>query len=120
MAKIFAPPAEIKEPSFSEAMVDGHYDGQKHQAMEKKYVADLAAFLKKSGYNEPQTGEVIYFPVADGRAAYMVLKLTRGVQLIHLPLGDAWQFQMAHRLTKADVIQQIQQQKALAALFSRK
>ena len=69
------------------------------------------------GYVEKHSGEIIHFPVADGRAEYMVLSL-KPVMLIHLPVGDAWQFEYAERLTKADVIKKIKQQKALAEMFS--
>jgi hypothetical protein len=57
--------------------------------------------------------------VADGYAQYMVASLSP-VELIHLPLWDAWQFDYAGRLTKKDIIEKINQRKAMEKLFSKK
>ena len=42
------------------------------------------------------------------------------VELVHIPLCDAWDFQYAHRLTKKDVEEKIKNQKALEELFKKK
>ena len=72
---------------------------------------------KDSG--QQHIGEVIHFPVADGRACYMVAALSP-LQLIHLPIGDAWQFQYDFRLTKKDVVEKIKNQKALEAFVPKR
>lgn len=64
-------------------------------------------------------GEIIQFPVADGYAQYMVAGL-RPVELIHIPLWDAWDFQYAHLMTAKEIQEKINGQKALEKLFKRK
>lgn len=61
-------------------------------------------------YSEDATGFVMQFPVADGRAYYLVTKETP-LTLQHIPIGDAWQIPPAHLrgITIADVYQQIKQ-----------
>jgi hypothetical protein len=59
---------------------------------------------------------VIQFPVADGYAQYMVASLSP-VELIHLPLWDAWEYQYVERLTKKDIVEKINQRKAMDKLF---
>lgn len=53
------------------------------------------------------TGMVLQFPVADGRALYVVVK-EKPLTLRHVPFGDAWQIPAAHvrGLTMQDVREQ--------------
>jgi hypothetical protein len=37
--------------------------------------------------------------------------------LIHLPLWDAWEYQYVERLTKKDIVEKINQRKAMDKLF---
>ena len=64
-------------------------------------------------------GEIIQFPVADGYAQYMVAGL-RPVELIHIPLWDAWNYQHVHLMTAKEIQEQIDGQKALKKLFGGK
>jgi len=48
----------------------------------------------------------------------MVIAL-KPVMLIHLPLGDAWHYDYIERLTAKNILEKIQQQKSLAALFNK-
>lgn len=66
-----------------------------------------------------QNVQLKQFPVADGYAEYMVASM-KPLELVHIPLGDAWQFEYAHRLTAKDVQDKIDQQKALEELFNKK
>jgi len=84
---------------------------------EEEYLKKVQEWCKKHGSGK-YAGEVITFPVGDGKAVYVVWKL-KPVSLIHVPLGDAWQFQYAHRLTAADVKKEIEGARALAALFTK-
>ena len=63
-------------------------------------------------------GEIIQQGVADGYAQYMVLSL-RPLVLIHLPLGDAYQFQWDHRWTASDVKMMVDQRKKMQSLFKQ-
>ena len=113
MAKIFQAPAEVKVPVINFV----GFSNAKWQEEENKYIADVKEHIKKLNYDDPETGEVIYFPVADGKALYMVITC-KPLMLVHLPLGDAWHFQYAKNLTAKDVRQKIAGRKALDKLFA--
>ena len=113
MAKIFNPPSSIAQPKLD------FKDMAKYRQDCKQYEADLKAFLVSKNPNAKNVGEVIRFPVADGYAEYMVASM-KPVQLVHIPLGDAWDFQYVHLLKAKDVQEKIDQQKAMEALFSKK
>ena len=108
MARIYSPPKEIPTPAFNPDTWQ-----KDDEAFEQK----LRAYCLAYGSGECK-GEVISFPVADGYARYMVFSL-RPVALIHMPLGDSWQFQYANRLTAADIKEQVRKSKFLKELFSR-
>lgn len=110
MGKIYSPPASIKVPELNWEDINAYEEAN------KKFVDDLRAFCKSRNSGE-HIGEVIKFPVADGYAEYMVASLSP-VELIHLPLWDAWEFDYASRLTKKDIIDKIKQNKAMEKLFS--
>ena len=112
MGKIYSPPAEIKVPELD------WKDIAAYEKANEKFIEDLRAFCKNSN-NSEHVGEVIQFPVADGYAQYMVAALSP-VELIHLPLWDAWEFDYVSRLTKKDIVDKINQRKAMEKLFSKK
>jgi len=114
MGTIYSPPASLKLPTwdFTKPAKDYFED-------EKRYLNELSNLLKERNPNEKYVGDTISFPVADGKAVYMVASL-KPIKLVHLPLGDAWQFEFAHRLTKKDIIQKIEQEKKIQELFSKK
>jgi len=51
--------------------------------------------------------------MADGFAFYMVLSM-RPLELMHIPLGDAYQFPYANRLTAKDIESKINSRRVLA------
>ena len=113
MAKIFQAPADVQIP-----VIDfGKTTNVDWQKADDKYIADVKEHIKKLGYDEPETGEIIDFPVADGKALYMVITC-KPLMLVHLPLGDAWHFEYAKNLTAKDVRQKIAGRKALDKLFA--
>jgi len=112
-AKIYSAPKEIKEPTFNFE----NFNQKKHQEQEDKYIADLKAYLAEKGYTGKNAGETISFPVADSQAVYMIVSM-RPLQLMHVPVGDAWSFQYVDRLTAKDVQQKIDQKIAIAKIFS--
>ena len=114
MAKIYAPPKEVGP------VPDLDIGGKTVEDILKpqnEWLKKLKKIIKTRYSNDPLAGEEIAFPVADGHARYMVIS-TKPVQLVHLPVGDAWEFQYVHRLTAKDVKEQIRRQKALDSLLS--
>ena len=112
MAKIYASPLEVKVPEFN------WEDIEQYNKDCETYKENLKAFLlkRKNGKN---VGEIIQFPVADGYAQYMVASL-KPVELVHIPLWDAWDFQYVHLITAKEIQEQIAGQKALKKLFGSK
>jgi hypothetical protein len=112
MAKIYASPLEVKIPEFN------WKDIEQYNKDCETYMENLKAFLRKrnSGKN---VGEIIQFPVADGYAQYMVASM-KPVELVHIPLWDAWDFQFVHLITAKEIQGQIDGQKALKKLFGGK
>jgi len=110
MGKVFSPPASVPVPEFDWADMDAY------QAKENKFIDDLKAFCKQRNSGE-YVGEVIKFPAADSYAMYMVASL-KPVELIHLPLMDAWEFPYVERLTAKDIKEKVDAEKKLAEFFA--
>ena len=108
MGKVYAPPVEIKHPEFT---------AKDYFKAEENYINAVVAWAKQHGKGK-LAGEVIQFPVADGYAQYVVFSTTP-VALIHLPIGDAWQYQYANRLTASDIKEKVRQSQAMAKLFGK-
>ena len=64
-------------------------------------------------------GVFLTFPVADGRACYLVTK-ARPLTLQHVPIVDAYQIPGAHvaGITRREVLSQAASDRRLAALFA--
>ncbi len=112
MAKIYSGVQGIKRP----APDYSHYDFDKEQKADEEYIQKLVDYAKKQALC-PEAGKQIRFGVCDGYACYIVLNL-KPVELIHLEIGDAYNFQYANRLTAKDVREEIRRQEALEKLFS--
>lgn len=112
MATIYSAPETIKKPEMDFTNMGAY------KADNERFVKELKDLLltRKKGKN---VGEIIRFPVADGYAEYMVASM-RPLELVHLPLYDAWHFEYVDRLTAADVEAKITQQKNLQKLFASK
>lgn len=88
-------------------------DIEKYNEHVKVYKQDVEDFIRtKMFINEPETGKIIRFPVADGYAEYMVVSIKKP-QLIYLEIGDAWHFQCAHLLGADEIKQEIKRGEAL-------
>ena len=111
MAKIFAPPLEVGPAPEYDSTV--HY--KEMDKREDAWVAQIIEYCRKNG--QPLCGEEICFGVCDGRARYIVLS-EKPLQLIHLPLGDAYQFEYANRLTLKDIRENVERQHRIRKLFS--
>lgn len=107
-------PEEVgKQPRFC----DFGSDYKKYTAATEAWVETVKAFAKTHGSGKLK-GEEVRFQVADGYARYVVVS-TSPTKLIHLPIYDAYQFPYAHRLTAADIREEIRRGKSLNALFGR-
>jgi len=115
MAKIYSIPQEFEAtmPTWSIAN-----DRDENIRREEEWLEKLSQWCKTHGSGK-YGGQIVRDGVADGYAQYMVFSL-RPLQLIHIPLGDAWQSRWAHRWTAADIKQMVERERALAELFSRK
>jgi len=111
MAEIFSAPESIKKPVLDFANIE------QWQKDEEEYIEKIKQVLLNHYDDKTNVGEIIRFPVGDGHACYMVMQMSPP-QLLHLEVGDCWEFQYIERLTKEDIQQKIDQAKALAKLFS--
>ena len=116
MAKIYSAPEGYEAPK----MDFTNFNAAAWKKADNDYIARLSEWCKGCNPNDPEyVGQIIKFPVADGNAIYMVASL-KPVELIHLELGDAWHFRFANRLTKKDVIKEVDRLKAIKELFANK
>lgn len=113
MGKIYASPPEIEVPEFK--------SGEPWQDYEKRcdtHVKAVKQWAKTNGAG-PEAGQEVDFPQGDGYARYIVFSL-KPVKLIHLNVGDAWQYPYAHRLTASDIRDVLRKDSSLKSFFSKK
>ena len=110
MATIYSGIQGIRKPAITS-------DWQGYEKRAEAYVQKIKDYAKANG-TCPEAGKEIHFPVADGRACYIVLSL-KPVELVHLDINDGWNFQYVNRLTATDVRAEIKRNEALAKLFKR-
>lgn len=125
MAKVCSVPDSVHVPTFEESLgEDGRYDMKKDDELREKFIGDLREWLR---IHEPEFGHddaigcVVRFPIADGSAEYMVKRM-KPVELLWLPLGDAWQIPEAHErgLRASDVRQLVDTARAYSNMFGSK
>lgn len=92
MAKVFDPPKGIKKPAFNI---------KTYKADEEKYIKELTDFVtkRKPGKN---VGRIARFQVGDGYAQYMIASMSP-LELVHIPLGDAYNYSHINRLKAKDI-----------------
>lgn len=118
MTKVYSCPESVQFSGHSYQ----NFDIKAEEAKIAAHKEQLKKWLLDQGYNGAHTGAVISFHVADGYAQYMVGdKGTngRGFILIHLPYWDGYQYNHISRLTKSDLIAEIERAKKMAAFFAR-
>jgi hypothetical protein len=114
-AKVYNVPEGIEVPQINFA----NYNYAEHTKKIEAFIEQVKNHVIKLGWVGEHVGEIIDFPVADGKAMYMVFDL-KPVRLIHLPIDDAWTFQYVHLLTKKEVLEKIAQRKALNEMFAKR
>lgn len=113
MAQIYSPPPEcLDPPSWDINLTHGENCIAEEEWIENLRAWVIAEFGKKNDY----IGEIVQEGVGDGYAQYMVASL-RPLKLIHLPVGDAWNFRWAHKWNATDVKQMVDGQIAMRKLF---
>lgn len=115
MATIYKAPGEIPKPSvdYGNESIDlktGLYPD------EVRYQKEVIALAKEFS-DCPQAGEVLYYPVGDGKAQYVVLAV-EPVALAHLEIGDCWKSDVVKSISSEGVLEKIEQQNALKELFN--
>lgn len=110
MAKVYGGIQGITKPKITS-------NWQKYDSLCEKYVNAITKWAKDNS-KCPEAGEEIHFGVADGRARYVVLSL-KPVELVHLDVGDGYQFQYVNRLTAGDIKNELKRAQALNKLFAR-
>lgn len=120
-ARVFDVPDGYAAPSFEDDMVDGRFNLARMQANEQAYLRRLRDWLSANGYTGELAGEEVRWHRGDGYARYLVMRL-RPLDLMHLPLGDAWEMDpiFMRGLRADDVRNQVERQKKLVSLFGRK
>lgn len=113
MGKVYAPPTELGKFEFDYS----NFDMNDYTKAETEYIDKVKAYARANGQGALR-GEEIRFQVADGYARYIVFS-TKPVELMHLSVGDGWQYQYAHRLTAKDIAEEVQRLKNLNKLFSK-
>ena len=113
MTKVFDVPESIKIPEITFSNI------KQYQEECDEFLKKLKSYLLDRIDSDDYTGEIIRFPVADGYAEYMIVKMSPP-QVIHLPLWDGWHFEYIRSFSKTDIKKKIQQQKAINQLFSKK
>ena len=111
---IFAAPEYIKIPQFKDFLKDG-FDNKGYMEAEQQYTKELEEYCLENNSGK-YVGKVARFGVADGYAMYMVASL-RPLEMIHLPLGDAYNFPYVDRLKAKDFKENIDRQERLAEIF---
>jgi hypothetical protein len=113
MAKVYTLPDGFEAPNFD------YKDISKYEKNCAEHSEKLKKWCVERNPEQECVGEIIRFPVADGKAEYMVAAI-KPVQLIHLPYWDAYQSETADLMTGKAIKEKIANEKALAELFAKK
>jgi hypothetical protein len=113
MAKIYAPPKELPVPQFD--YKDFKWD--EWQKTENEYIEKVKAYCVAYG-NGAERGALISFGVADGKALYVVFSMSP-VVLIHLPLGDAWQYRGIEHFSAQGIREEVRRAKAWDEVWTK-
>ena len=111
MAKAYLPPKEIKKP------VSDYSKGWEYiLEQEKEYIREIADYCKKVSLKDKYAGDVISFPMADGKAVYVVLR-SKPCELILVDTGDAWD--LPEYAMRGINITEIKRQREIRKIFGR-
>ena len=112
MADIYSAPQEVKLPKLDFSSMETYNKDC------ERYISDLTKHIKDMGYKGKNVGEIVRFAVADGYAEYMVVSM-KPLSLVHIPLGDAYEFGFMHLMTADEIEKNLHQQEVMAKLFKK-
>lgn len=122
---IYTTPASLPEPEFGDFFGGGRFDNAGYSEAIDNHRKALALWCqeqnKLAGKRANKViGKTIAFPVADGRAEYMIYQ-TSPLSVIHLNYGDGYQASdiTMKGLDLSDVKAMVLQDENLAELFGR-
>jgi len=115
MLKVWLAPKNIKVPQIK--FKKGQFDRDGYKKAEKVYYKAVEDYCKREGSGKYK-GKIVRFPVADSYAEYMVLS-TRPCELVHLEIGDAWEYRYIDKLSAKDIIKEIESEEEMQKLFKR-
>lgn len=111
MGKIYSHPESVGAPPRYD-MKKSHDENVK---AETEWTEKVCQWAKQYGSGQ-YAGEIVRFSVADGYAMYVVVSL-KPVKLIHLDLGDGYDFQYIDRLSANDIRNRIDAMNKMKELF---
>jgi len=116
-AKIYGGIEGIEEPKLDFK----NYNAKDWQEKCEKFYDELKKACKEqsSTPDDKDVGEIINFPVADGKASYMVFSM-KPLELIHINVGDGYQEEMAELLTVKKTRELVKRERALKEIFGKK
>lgn len=117
-ATVYSCPEELPEPDFGSFRTeDGGYDVDAYFAACLKHEEAVSTWARENSPSD-LAGEIIRYPVADGKASYVVYT-TKPLALIHLNGGDGYEIDpmMLRGMRVSDVRDAVRHQKALAEIF---
>jgi hypothetical protein len=114
--KVYSCPTEVPlpEPDYR------NYNHDKVIKEEAKHQEALRTHLISIGYKGPATGKIYRTQVADGYAQYMLADGGRSSCLIHLAYGDGYQSRDVEHLPKKVILQRIEADERMTALWRKK
>lgn len=121
-ATVYSTPEELPEPVFDEFFTEGgSFNSKAYFEACAEHTAAMAAWVRERSDSDI-AGETISFPVADGKAIYMVYTTSPKLWLIHLAYVDGYQVDpmMLRGMRVADVREKVRQEKAIAEIFGRR
>ena len=110
-AQVYLPPTEIKVPELDFSDIKQYAEDC------DRYISELRVYVRENRTGK-NAGEIIRFPVADGYAEYMVGSM-KPLELIHIPLYDAYQYANADLMTAKRVQEMLDNQRAIEKIFPR-
>jgi len=116
-AKIYSGVENVLAPKFKDFDFISASGRKAYDKACEDYVNKIISIAKENNQGD-LVGETIDFPVADGKALYVVYS-QKPLQLIHIETYDAWHFDMAHLLTVTEVRKKLKQRKELEKLFGK-
>jgi hypothetical protein len=122
-AEVFRTPLQLEEPDLQAFdRQSGGYDVDAYFKAVAAHREKLAEWCRQNTANPRSklVGETISWPVADGKAEYMVLSTTP-LHLIHLNYVDGYEVTdiMLRGLRVTDIKQMVQQRQAMEKLFGQ-